>query len=96
MSRAVREVQKEDSMLQQKRLLADHFDTLSHADEEGKKRVKAAVALLGEVPRPIFTGTRVPRHSLRWVKLAESKLPLTEQASLRAGNGDDVDETALL
>ena len=39
MSRAVREVQKEDSMLLQKRLLADHFDTLSHAEEEGKRVV---------------------------------------------------------
>jgi benzoyl-CoA reductase subunit B len=39
MSRAVREVQKEDSMLLQKRMLADHLDTLSHAEEEGKKVV---------------------------------------------------------
>ncbi|MGZ5458379.1 MAG: benzoyl-CoA reductase subunit B [Thermoanaerobaculia bacterium] len=39
MSRAVAEVQKEDSMLLQKRLLADHLDTLSHAEEEGKKVV---------------------------------------------------------
>ena len=39
MSRVIREVQKEDSMLLQKRLLADHFDALARAEEEGQKVV---------------------------------------------------------
>ncbi len=36
---SVREVQKEDSMLLQKQMLADHFDALARAPEEGKKVV---------------------------------------------------------
>ena len=35
----IREVQKEDSMLLQKRLLSDHFDALERAGDEGKKVV---------------------------------------------------------
>lgn len=71
-------------------------DFLPSADEEGRKRVKAAVGLFGEVPRAIFTGAVVPRHTRRRVKLSQAELRLLEQASLTAEDGNDGDETALL
>ena len=71
-------------------------DFLPTADEASRKRVKAAVDKLGEVPPSIFAGTLVPRHSLRRGKRAESTWPSIEQNSLHAGARDDVDETELL
>jgi hypothetical protein len=71
-------------------------DFMPSADEDGRKRVKAAVTMFGELPRPIFTGAVFPRHTRRRVNLSQSELHLMEQASLRADNGIDVDETALL
>ena len=41
-----------------------------------------AVALFGEVPRPVFTGANAPRHTRRRVKLTDAELRLLEQASL--------------
>ena len=59
-------------------------DFLPSADENARLRVQAAVALFGEVPRPVFTGANAPRHSRRRVKLTDAELRLLEQASLSA------------
>lgn len=57
-------------------------DFLPSADELARRRVQAAVALFGEVPRPVFTGANAPRHTRRRVKLTDAELRLLEQASL--------------
>ena len=57
-------------------------DFLPTADENARRRVQAAVALFGEVPRPVFTGANAPRHTRRRVKLTDAELRLLEQASL--------------
>lgn len=54
-------------------------DFLPIADEEGKKRVQAAHALFGEVPRDIFVGENKPRHSKRHLTLSPQELKLLEQ-----------------
>jgi integrating conjugative element protein (TIGR03761 family) len=59
-------------------------DFLPSADESARRRVQAAVALFGEVPRPVFTGANAPRHTRRRVKLTDAELRLLEQASLSA------------
>ena len=41
-------------------------DFLAGADEAARKRVMAAVALFGEVPRMVFTGAYAPRHTRRF------------------------------
>ena len=57
-------------------------DFLPSADENARRRLQAAVALFGEVPRPVFTGANAPRHTRRRVKLTDAELRLLEQASL--------------
>jgi integrating conjugative element protein (TIGR03761 family) len=59
-------------------------DFLPGADELAHQRVRAVVALFGEVPRKVFTGAQAPRHTRRRVKLSEAELRLLEQASLTA------------
>jgi integrating conjugative element protein (TIGR03761 family) len=59
-------------------------DFLPGADEIAHQRVRAVVALFGEVPRKVFTGAEAPRHTRRRVKLSEAELRLLEQASLAA------------
>ena len=74
----------------ERRLLSDELrqmsrnDFLPSADESARRRVQAAVALFGEVPRPVFTGANAPRHTRRRVKLTDAELRLLEQASLSA------------
>ena len=83
-------------LLRQEMRALSRADFLPSAEEGGRKRVKAAVGLFGEVPRPIFTGAVVPRHTRRRVRLSQAELRLLEQASLTAEDGSDGDETALL
>ena len=71
-------------------------DFLPGADAEACKRVKAAVALFGELPRKVFTGTEAPRHTRRRVKLTEGELRLLEQASLSVAEEVDQPDTELL
>jgi len=71
-------------------------DFLPSADDAGKKRAAVAVTLFGEVPRTIFTGAQVPRHTRRRARFTPSELQLLEQASLHADNTAHVDETELL
>ena len=71
-------------------------DFLPTATDEGKKRVMAAAASFGEVPRPILTGAHAPRHTRRWVKLSQSELRAIDQALLGIENIPDADESPLL
>jgi integrating conjugative element protein (TIGR03761 family) len=71
-------------------------DFLPGADESARRRVRAAVALFGEVPRKVFTGVDAPRHSQRHVKLSEPKLRLLEQASLSVAEEQQDPDTELL
>lgn len=57
-------------------------DYLPGAEEAARLRVRAALALFGEVPRKVFTGEEAPRHSQRRVLLTESEFRLLQQVSL--------------
>jgi integrating conjugative element protein (TIGR03761 family) len=71
-------------------------DFLPGADELAHQRVRAVVALFGEVPRKVFTGAQAPRHTRRRVKLSEAELRLLEQASLTAAEDMPQSDTELL
>lgn len=71
-------------------------DFLPGADELATQRVRAMVALFGEVPRKVFTGAQAPRHTRRRVKLSEAELRLLEQASLTAAEDSPQADTELL
>ena len=71
-------------------------DFLPGADEAAQRRVRAVVALFGEVPRKIFTGAVAPRHTRRRVKLSEAELRLLEEASLTAVEDSSQSDTELL
>ena len=71
-------------------------DFLPAADELAQQRVRAVVALFGEVPRKVFTGAQAPRHTRRRVKLSEAELRLLEQASLTAAEDSPQADTELL
>ena len=71
-------------------------DFLPAADELAQQRVRAVVALFGEVPRKVFTGAVAPRHTRRRVKLSEAELRLLEQASLTAAEDSPQADTELL
>ncbi len=71
-------------------------DFLPGADEPARKRVRAAVALFGEVPRAVFTGAEAPRHTRRRVRLTDVELKLLEQVSLAADGDAAPNEGALL
>ena len=57
-------------------------DWLPSADEEAKKRVQAAVAIFGELPREVFNGQVSPRHSRRRLDLSEEELRLLDAVPL--------------
>ena len=71
-------------------------DFLPAADALAHQRVRAVVALFGEVPRKVFTGAQAPRHTRRRVKLSEAELRLLEQASLTAAEDMPQSDTELL
>ncbi len=71
-------------------------DFLPGADALAQQRVRAVVALFGEVPRKVFTGAQAPRHTRRRVKLSEAELRLLEQASLTAAEDMPQSDTELL
>ena len=83
-------------LLRDEMLPLGRVDFLPGMDESCKKRVKAAVALFGEVPRPIFTGAVLPRHAKRHIKRTEAELRLLRQVPLSAVDDKDADETELL
>ncbi len=86
----------ERHLLREELLPLSRSDFLPAADEGARQRVRAAVALFGEVPRKIFTGAEAPRHSRRRVKLSDTELRLLEQASLSAAEVPQQPETELL
>jgi hypothetical protein len=57
-------------------------DFLPGAGEAAGLRVQAAVSLLGEVPRAVFTGAEVPRHTQRRVTPTAAEMRLLREASL--------------
>lgn len=57
-------------------------DWLPNADENARKRVQAAVALFGELPREVFNGSIVPRHTRRRLDLSEQELRLLNEVPL--------------
>ena len=71
-------------------------DFLPGADAMAGKRVRAAVALFGEVPRKVFTGAEAPRHTRRRVKLTPAELALLERASLSVPDEPEQPDTELL
>lgn len=52
------------------------------ADEAAAKRVAAAQGLFGNIPKDVFIGDRMPRHTRRSVKLDEKELRLLESVPL--------------
>lgn len=63
-------------------------DWLPTADEEAKKRVQAAVALFGELPREVFNGQLTPRHSRRRLDLSEEELRLLDEVPLAGADSE--------
>ena len=74
----------ERNLLREELRQLSRSDFLPSADEVARRRVHAAVALFGEVPRKVFTGAEAPRHTRRRVKLTEAELRLLQEASLTA------------
>jgi integrating conjugative element protein (TIGR03761 family) len=71
-------------------------DFLPGADQAARQRIRAAVALFGEVPRDVFTGTNAPRHTRRRVRPTEAELRLLRQASLNVADDSPQSDTELL
>ena len=71
-------------------------DFLPSADDDAKKRVKAAVALFGQVPREIFTGQVLPRHTKRHTRRSEAELRLLREVPLTVVDEKEADEAELL
>lgn len=72
-------------------------DFLPAAEVNAKKRVQAVMALFGAVPRDVFTGTRRPRHSRRWVEPTAQELKLLQDADLSwSPAATDAEEATLL
>ncbi len=65
-------------------------DFLANADEAGTKRVLAAVGIFGEVPREIFVGEVLPRHSKRHLTLSPREIRLLEQVESGVSNAGAV------
>jgi len=72
----------ERNLLREEMLPLGRRDFLPGADEAARQRVRAAVALFGELPRDVFTGAEAPRHSQRRTIPTAAELRLLQQASL--------------
>lgn len=78
----------EETVRYQRTLSREQLRTLSRADflpvadVEAKKRVQAVVALLGELPREVFNGQIVPRHSKRKINLTAAELKMLDEVPL--------------
>jgi hypothetical protein len=77
----------ERHLLREEMLPLSRRDFLPGADEAARQRVRAAVALFGEVPRKVFTGEEAPRHSQRRITPTAAELRLMQQVSLTADAG---------
>jgi integrating conjugative element protein (TIGR03761 family) len=74
----------ERNLLREEMLPLSRRDFLPGADDAARQRVRAAVALFGELPRKVFTGEEEPRHSQRRVTPTAAELRLMQQVSLGA------------
>ncbi|GMW07035.1 MAG: hypothetical protein AMXMBFR8_18310 [Nevskiales bacterium] len=74
----------ERNLLREEMLPLSRRDFLPGADDAARQRVRAAVALFGELPRKVFTGEEAPRHSQRRVTPTTAELRLMQQVSLGA------------
>jgi integrating conjugative element protein (TIGR03761 family) len=72
----------ERNLLRDEMLPLSRRDYLPGADDAARQRVRAAVALFGEVPRAVFTAAEAPRHSQRRVTPTAAELRLLQQVSL--------------
>ena len=86
----------ERNLLREEMLPFSRRDYLPGADGSARQRVRAAVALFGEVPRKVFTGEDAPRHSQRRVTLTEAELRLLQQVPLDVDEGLEQPEGQLL
>jgi integrating conjugative element protein (TIGR03761 family) len=68
-------------------------DWLPSASEEARKRVQAAVAIFGELPREVFNGQLVPRHSRRRLDLSDDELRVLNELPL-AGADQELEAAA--
>ncbi|MFT3819795.1 MAG: TIGR03761 family integrating conjugative element protein [Rubrivivax sp.] len=57
-------------------------DWLPTAGEDAKKRLAAAVGIFGELPREVFNGQLMPRHSRRRLDLSDEELRLLDEVPL--------------
>ncbi|OYU44418.1 MAG: integrating conjugative element protein [Burkholderiales bacterium PBB4] len=71
-------------------------DWLPTADQQAKKRVQAAVALFGELPREVFNGQIVPRHSRRQLDVSVEELRLLSEVPLAGADPELESATAAL
>lgn len=74
----------ERNLLREEMLPLSRRDFLPGADDAARQRIRAAVALFGELPRKVFTGEEAPRHSQRRVTPTAAELRLMQQVSLGA------------
>ena len=51
-------------------------DWLPTADETARLRIAGAIALMGEIPRAVFDGSKAPRYTKRRIALSEQELRL--------------------
>lgn len=86
----------ERNLLREELLPLSRRDYLPGADTAARLRVRAAIALFGEVPRKVFTGEEAPRHSQRRVTLTEAELRLLQRVSLDVDEGLEQPEGQLL
>ncbi len=108
MRQRVREIRSmfEDPPKYERYLMREELRQLSRSDflpgagEESLKRVTAVVGLFGEVPRDVFTGKMVPRHSRRRANLSDQELRLLQEAALSpvaaSNESSEEDENGLL
>ena len=69
-------------LLREEMLALSRRDFLPGADDAARLRLRAAVAMFGELPRAVFTGDDAPRHSQRRVMPRAAELRLLQQAVL--------------
>ena len=68
-------------LLREEMLALSRRDFLPGADDAARSRIRAAVAMLGDLPGAVFTGDELPRHSQRRIKPSPAELRLLQQAS---------------
>ena len=70
------------NLLREQMRALSRADWLPVADELARKRIAAAVALFGELPREVFNGSLMPRHSRRRIDLSDEELRLLDEVPL--------------